>query len=903
MCKGRLFKYENMWARDPRCFWVVKEAWKKRLHSNPMINFHRKTKNTGRKLKQWNKTQFKDVKQQIDKATRELKDLETKFPDHTSLIDTAKKNLTEALLRDEIHWRQKSRVQWLSEGDMCSKFFMASTIVRRSRNYIQCLRNPNDGGWIRDQSEIANCFINYYKDLFSKQVPARMPCLNELAKSNRNEVSDKEILSPRLCSAETLTRLLLDKEKKGLIKGIKVGRQGTTIHHLMFSDDIMLFGQASIKEAKAFKECLATYCEWSGQSINLHKSSVHFSCGVPRGRIQTITEILGMKQMTDKTTYLGLPLFNTSRRTSNYNHLVDRVLQRIKGWKAKLLSSAGRACLIKSVGSTLSNYVASSDVIPSTTANKIDKALRDFWWGDTEEKRVLHCVAWETLCKPKSHGGLGFRTTEATNQAFLMKWAWKALSDDSSLWKLVMDAKYIKSHSFLDVQPKGSDSVLWKAILNARSQLNEGMCRKIGNGKSTSIWFHPWVHLGTLQPQPRLDATHGISLVSNFIQNGTWKEDLVHHWFQPEDARRTLNITLPNHPTEDSWIWIPGSNGKFTIRSAYRIIKNLHQGGTTNEKWRIVWGTKMHPRLKMLWWKILSNCLLTRGKLQLFAGINDPNCPLCSLVVEDSLHIFWNCHLARSMWFGCCWGIRTCSFNFSSWEEWISWFKISDNRPKDTSLHAFLEGAAIIFEKIWFERNQVVHHRHRTPTKIILQLIDKRLQEALQTPICGVGSMLQWMPPPEGWCICNTDVAIGKSQSVGAAIFSNHKGEITSIHSTRIQHIEPLAGEIATLCWGADRAINLGHKNIIFQSDSAEAVTAISKENKDLDKLHHNVKDIVSKFIEFSANFDLWEVSWIPRIHNSVAHNAAQRALHSQLLGSFEAPNFFGFPPSSMGDG
>ncbi|KAF4383802.1 hypothetical protein F8388_023494 [Cannabis sativa] len=62
MCKGRLFKYENMWARDPRCFWVVKEAWMKRLHSNPMINFHRKTKNTGRRLKHWNKTQFKDLK-------------------------------------------------------------------------------------------------------------------------------------------------------------------------------------------------------------------------------------------------------------------------------------------------------------------------------------------------------------------------------------------------------------------------------------------------------------------------------------------------------------------------------------------------------------------------------------------------------------------------------------------------------------------------------------------------------------------------------------------------------------------------------------------------------------------------------------------------------------------------
>ncbi|KAF4359926.1 hypothetical protein G4B88_028677 [Cannabis sativa] len=79
MCKGRLFKYENMWNRDPRSCWVVKEAWMNRLHTNPMINFHRKIKNTSRRLRRWNKTHFKDIKQQIHDATSVLRDLETKI--------------------------------------------------------------------------------------------------------------------------------------------------------------------------------------------------------------------------------------------------------------------------------------------------------------------------------------------------------------------------------------------------------------------------------------------------------------------------------------------------------------------------------------------------------------------------------------------------------------------------------------------------------------------------------------------------------------------------------------------------------------------------------------------------------------------------------------------------------
>ncbi|KAF4382931.1 hypothetical protein G4B88_010102 [Cannabis sativa] len=32
------FKYELMWARDPKCFWVVKNAWKDQLHHNPMLS-------------------------------------------------------------------------------------------------------------------------------------------------------------------------------------------------------------------------------------------------------------------------------------------------------------------------------------------------------------------------------------------------------------------------------------------------------------------------------------------------------------------------------------------------------------------------------------------------------------------------------------------------------------------------------------------------------------------------------------------------------------------------------------------------------------------------------------------------------------------------------------------------
>uniref|UniRef100_A0A803PI61 Reverse transcriptase domain-containing protein n=1 Tax=Cannabis sativa TaxID=3483 RepID=A0A803PI61_CANSA len=570
-------------------------------------------------------------------------------------------------------------------------------------------------------------------------------------------------LSPSLfiIVAKTLSCLLLDKEEKCLIKGFKLERHGTVVNHLMFADDIILFGQATLKEAKAFQDCLSTYCQWSGQSINLQKSYVFFSKGVPRERIRAITNYLGMKKMGINASYLGLPLFRSPYRIEDYNHLMDKVLKCVQGWKAKLLSSVGRACLIKSVGSTLANYIASSNNIPISTANKIDRA-------------------------PKTYGGLRFRSTEATNKAFLMNWAWKILVGDTSLWSKVMATKHIKNQNFLDMDVQATNSMLWKAILQIRPFIHRGICQKIGNGNATSIWFHPWVPGDTLQPQPRRVATEGVSLA-------------------------------------DSWLWLPEPNGNFIIQSAYRTIKNMdNNAANNNKKSRIMWGAKIHSRLKMLWWKILSNSLPIRG------------------------------------------------------------------------------GAAIIFEKIWKERNIINHNGNPSPINVLLHQINTRLWESMETQVTSVGPTIisdKWVPPPEGWCMCNTDVVIGHHCTIGAAVFRNSAEEFLSVHTTKLHYKDPLVGEIASLYWGAKNAIILGHKNIILQCDSAGAISTISCKKWDIHMLNHNIQELVANFHTLAEKLHLWETRWIPRKLNCVAHDVAQWTIRSSQFENIEVANFDSFLP------
>ncbi|CAN1279349.1 hypothetical protein LINPERPRIM_LOCUS16980 [Linum perenne] len=47
------------------------------------------------------------------------------------------------------------------------------------------------------------------------------------------------------------------------------------------------------------------------------------------------------------------------------------------------------------------------------------------------------------MCKPKSQGGLGHRSTRELNKSFLMKVAWILVSRPNELWAKVLISKYM----------------------------------------------------------------------------------------------------------------------------------------------------------------------------------------------------------------------------------------------------------------------------------------------------------------------------------------------------------------------------------------------------------------------------------------------------------------------------
>lgn len=172
--KGK-FKYELLWERDPRVLWVVKRAWLERRHTNPMVNLYRKLKDTNEHLTKCNKTHFRKLTVQIEEARSRLAEIK-KIDEYNEEEHARTRNaLNEALTREEIFWKQKSRVAWLKDVDKATKFFMASTVTRRRKNFIQAVKDEK-GMIYEDIGDIAQLFIDKFTKTFSAPKKRKTLC-------------------------------------------------------------------------------------------------------------------------------------------------------------------------------------------------------------------------------------------------------------------------------------------------------------------------------------------------------------------------------------------------------------------------------------------------------------------------------------------------------------------------------------------------------------------------------------------------------------------------------------------------------------------------------------------------------------------------------------------------------
>lgn len=143
--------------------------------------------------------------------------------------------------------------------------------------------------------------------------------------------------------------ILLKIEANSSIYGVKVSCHNPTISHLVYADDLLIFYKADQLEHKVVIDCINKYYHFTGQLINCSKSSIHFSKNVLATTKEEICSVIAKEESNHKTKYLSNQFCKDSSKREAFKGLVEKVKEKLGGWRKRALSQVGRTIFIKSV--------------------------------------------------------------------------------------------------------------------------------------------------------------------------------------------------------------------------------------------------------------------------------------------------------------------------------------------------------------------------------------------------------------------------------------------------------------------------------------------------------------------------------------------------------------------------
>jgi len=108
-------------------------------------------------------------------------------------------------------------------------------------------------------------------------------------------------------------------------------------------------------------------------------------------------------------------------------------------------------------------------------------------------------VKWDSLCKNKCSGGLGFKDIPSLNKALLAKLKLRLGYEEKGLWKDVIVSKYGSWRNLEQECSRENESRWWRDLRNicGKSEegrwFNESFRWKVGRGNKIIFWVDCWV--------------------------------------------------------------------------------------------------------------------------------------------------------------------------------------------------------------------------------------------------------------------------------------------------------------------------------------------------------------------------------------------------------------------------
>jgi hypothetical protein len=117
-------------------------------------------------LNEWSMQKFGHVRRELEELRGELAAL-NQANAAREVIRLKMERMDELLYREEMMWLQRSRISWLKEGDMNTKYFHQKAVWRARKNHVKKLKRT-DGSVCTTPSEMERMESSYFKELYTK---------------------------------------------------------------------------------------------------------------------------------------------------------------------------------------------------------------------------------------------------------------------------------------------------------------------------------------------------------------------------------------------------------------------------------------------------------------------------------------------------------------------------------------------------------------------------------------------------------------------------------------------------------------------------------------------------------------------------------------------------------------
>ncbi len=562
-----------------------------------------------------------------------------------------------------------------------------------------------------------------------------------------------------------------------------------------------------------------------------------FSPNVSPENRTSLCDILKVSSTPDLGRYLGFPLKSNGRNTRESNFIVERVQAKLSNWKAKLLSPAGRLVLIQAVTSAVPACYMQSTALPSRICNTLDRINRNFLWGSSEEKKKMHMVGWDKICRAKSLGGLGLYACKPRNVALLAKLNWRLLQEKDALWARTILAKYSPNGVMeIDKRLNRCGSSTWRGIKKGHEVFRKGLRWVVRNGQGVSFWHDKWVGENPIRDViqgPLLSHEDSLRVCDVVEGVGNWDLSRVSMIIPKPicDSIRAIPV-CPLRQQEDCIAW-DSRNGEFCLKLAYLLACKPPAGCIHDSPSNWIWKVPTSPRIRFFLWQCYHNSVPVRDTL-VARGINIPNtCPRCLGPNESLIHVLRDCPDSSSFWHDL--NIpNICLAAFSL--PLIDWLKL--NCSIACAYDGFLPWNYVFsfgIWNLWLRRNIFVFNSCSViPDPVantiafaseLFCLMGKGSHVKLRVP-----TPIKWKPPDLGWVKLNTDGASLGNPGIagGGGLIRDSNGGWVGGFARAIGVTTSVQTELRALKDGLMLAIDLGIPYLAIEMDSLVAVEFVN---------------------------------------------------------------------------